>query len=87
VFGNYIPLKKFKNKLFKIIFIYFCIKNNFKKIKKYYFNIFLNKNYFKLQPLLYFQTHSYTLAIQTIITKPDLHDPFNQSDEFTYIGA
>jgi len=39
----------------QIIFLYFkivliCIvKNNFKKLKKYYFNIFLNKKSFKNQ--------------------------------------
>ena len=29
----------------------------FKKIKKYYFNIFINKKHFKSQPLSHFQTH------------------------------
>jgi hypothetical protein len=36
-----------------IIFLYFNVKNNFLKIKKYYFNLFLNKNHFESQPLPY----------------------------------
>ena len=30
------------------------IKNNFKKIKKNYFNVFSSKNYFKKQPQSHF---------------------------------
>jgi hypothetical protein len=53
-FVCFIFLKYFKYFYFlKLIFLYFYIvfmcyvANDFLKIKKYYFNIFLNKNYFK----------------------------------------
>ena len=43
---NFIYFSLLKINIFKL---FWCpnIKNNFLKIKKYYFNIFLNKKYFK----------------------------------------
>jgi uncharacterized membrane protein YobD (UPF0266 family) len=38
---------------FKIYVCYIDIKNNFFKNKKYYFNIFFNKKYFKKQSLIH----------------------------------
>jgi hypothetical protein len=35
------------------------LKNNFLKIKKFHFNVILNKNYFKLPPLSQFQIDTY----------------------------
>jgi len=55
VFGIEVEIIFFKNLFFylKLFFIYFLnyfnIKNNFKKYKKYIFNIFLNKKYLKKQ--------------------------------------
>jgi hypothetical protein len=48
--------KKFKS------FWYVGIKNNFVKIKKYYFNIFIKKKHFKKQPL----QHSWTFCISSL---------------------
>jgi len=46
-----------------VFYIYTDIKNKFCKIKKYYFNIFINKNHFKKQPQLRYQANSISIFI------------------------
>jgi len=57
---DYLVLDRGVTSLFyEIIWKHGFFLKNFKllKNKKYYFNIFLNKKYFQLQPLLQFQTY------------------------------
>jgi hypothetical protein len=46
-----------------VFFIYTDIKNKFYKIKKYYFNIFINKNHFEKQSQLQYQANSISIFI------------------------
>jgi hypothetical protein len=71
VFGI-VFLKRFRKKMifflyFKLIifdvfrlFWYFDIKNNFTKIKKYYFNVFWNEKHFKKHLLPRYETYLVT---------------------------